>query len=144
MFFYVLLREHTVQKDLAHILQTLMEAYLLLSIQAILNNMLRLHFRAQQSVSEASGVHVWGCSAVAFQHEHKTRGTDESPLTSVCQNPQIAFLYLPAPWYISALMTAAYCHLKWVLFYTIHFLSSLGKKHIAWLAKLPLLKLHAS
>lgn len=89
--------------------------------------MLELHFRAQQSVSEASGVHIQCCNPVAFQHEHKIRGTEESTVTSVCQKLQIAFLYLPTPRYLSTLMMVAYCQIK-ICTFLYNQLSSFGKK----------------
>lgn len=122
-------RTHRSERSCRHIVPNLviMEAYILLAVQNVLNNTLGLHFRAQQSVSEAPGVHVWCCNAVAFQHEHKIRGTEESPVTSVCQKTQIALLYLPTPCHISALMTVAYCHRKICTLLYNHFSEFFGQ-----------------
>lgn len=137
MFFYVLLRGHCSERSCKHIFPNFIirEAYLLFGIQNMFNNRLVLHFRAQQSVSEVSGLHVWCCNAVAFQHEHKKRGTEESPVTSACQKTQIASLYLPTPWYISALMTVAYCHIKICTFLYNHFSKFLLQKTYCFVGK---------
>lgn len=128
-------RECCSERSCKHIITNfVIIAVYLLDIQNTFNNMLELHFRAQQSVSEASGVHICYCNAVAFQHEHKIKDTEESFLSAkqhrllfyICLLHDTFWLYWQYPIVILK---------RIVRVFAVIFLSSLSKTPFMWLTK---------